>query len=131
MTKLPMVNIFNQTSLFLSSLRTEKYAYCTHYKLQWYLSFRPFSYSNNSVFDQKIRVKNASEFKQNFSVETLEQKTKKSQVESKCTSCSISQERKEPSGAETHSVDRFLIKIRGRLLFSQIHLQRKEKGKKP
>ena len=65
----------------------------------------------HSVFDQKIRAKNASEFKQNFSVQTLRLGTKKSQVESKRTPHSISQERKEASGAKMHSADRFLIKM--------------------
>ena len=50
---------------------------------------------------------------------------------------SISRERKEPRGAETHSADRFLIKRKGfllkrkgRLLPSQIHLQRREREEK-
>ena len=51
--------------------------------VQRYLGFRLSPYSNNSVFDQKIRAKNASEFEQNFSVRTLRLGTEKSQVKSK------------------------------------------------
>ena len=78
--------------------------------LQWYLGFRLPPYSNNSVFNQKIRAKNASEFEQNFGVQTLGLETKKSRLESKRTPRSISWERKEPSRAKTHSEDRFVIK---------------------
>ena len=79
-------------------------------ELQWYLGFQPPPYLNNSVFDQKIRAKNASELEQNFGVRTLGLGTEKNRVESIGTPRSISRERKEPSGAETQSADRFLIK---------------------
>ena len=97
---------------------------------QWYLNFRPPSYSNNSVFDQKIQAKNASKFKQNFGVRTLELGTKKSRVESKCTSHSISQ-LNESCNQELKCTRQtgFLLKRRGRLLPSQIHLQRREREK--
>ena len=62
-------------------------------------------------FDQKIPAKNASELEQNFAVRTLGLGTEKSRVESESTPRLISRERKEPSGAETHSADRFLIKM--------------------
>ena len=68
-----------------------------------YLGFRPPPYSNNSVFDKKIRAKNASQFEQNCDVRTLGLGTEGSRVESKRTSRSISHERKEPSGTKTHS----------------------------
>ena len=80
------------------------------FTIQWYLGLRPPPYLNKSVFDQKIQAKNASEFEQTLGVRSLGLGTEKSLVESKRTPRSISRERKEPSGAETHSADRFLIK---------------------
>ena len=61
-------------------------------------------------FRPKIGAKNPSEFEQNFGVRTLGLGTEKSQLESKRTLRSISREQKEPSGAKTHSADRFIIK---------------------
>ena len=78
--------------------------------LQWYVGFRPPPYLNNSVFDQRIQAKNASEFQHNFGFRILGLGTKESRVELKRTPRSISRERKEPNGAKTHSADRFLIK---------------------
>ena len=68
--------------------------------MQWYLGFRPPPYLSNSVFDQKIRAKNASELEQNFGIRTLGLGTEESRVELKRTPRSISREQKEPSGAE-------------------------------
>ena len=96
--------------------------------------------SGTSVFDQKIRAKNASEFEQNFGVRTLGLGTEKSQVESKRTPRSISRKRKEPSEAETHSADRFLIET-DRILIKEKRkataqpvsppTKREREGKKP
>ena len=81
-----------------------------HKTILWYLGFRPPPYSDNWVFDQKIRAKNASEFEQICGVRTLGLQTEKSRVESKRNPRSISREQKEQSGAETHSANRILIK---------------------
>ena len=100
--------------------------------MQWYLGFRPSPYSNDSVFDQQIQAKNASEFEQNFGVRTLGLGTEKSRVESKRTPRSILLERKKPSGAETHSADRFLIKEKRKANAQpDSPPKRREKGEKP
>ena len=76
-------------------MQTPETVHEIHYHLQyiyiqWCLGFRPPSYSNNSVFDQKIRAKNASKFEQNFGVRILGLGTENSRVESKRTPHSIS-----------------------------------------
>ena len=94
--------------------------------VQWYLGFRPPPYSNNSVFDQKIRAKDVSKFEQNLGVRKLGLGTEKSRVESKRTPRSISRERKEQKRTRRTG---FLLKRRGRLLPGQIHHQRERREK--